>query len=494
MLVMLELERIRKMYFREGLSAREINRCTGIHRKTIAKYLSKDNTAIPKYVLSKEKKRPVLEAYIPMIEQILKEDQERHRKQRHTGAKIFETLKRNGYQGGYTTITDYLRNKHKKVREAFLPLEFELGTYAEVDWVEAYFFLKGKETKAHVFSMKLRGSGGFYAVAYPFEKQEAFFDAHIKCFKMLGGVPYKIAYDNLKTAVNKVLKGTNREEQDQFIALRTHYLFDAVFCQVAKGSEKGGVENANKYILKNIFVPYPNVDSFGELNHYLHEECMKRLVKNPKWEAEKSALRTLPNMHFEAARFLEVKVNKYSMVQFETNKYSLPTNYVGEKVTIKAMADTVTVTSKDVIIAIHPRLYGRNQENIILDHYLELLSIKPRAIANTKVYKPQALPPIYEVYRKCLLMRTDAGNKEFIKILMLHRNYSLEMVTEALELADAYNVYGYDGVLNIIHQIVITGTPKIAPLSPNMLNDIPTVSVKKPDLDKFNILLSGGIH
>jgi len=88
-----------------------------------------------------------------------------------------------------------------------------LGAYAEVDWTEAYFYLKGKETKAHLFVMKLRGSGGFYVRAYPFEKQEAFFDGHIKCFEFMNGVPYKIAYDNLKTAVKKILEGSNREEQ-----------------------------------------------------------------------------------------------------------------------------------------------------------------------------------------------------------------------------------------------------------------------------------------
>jgi len=157
------------------------------------------------------------------------------------------------------TVMDYLRKEYRKQREAFLPLEFELGAYAEVDWTEAYFYLKGKETKAHLFVMKLRGSGGFYVRAYPFEKQEAFFDGHIKCFEFMNGVPYKIAYDNLKTAVKKILEGSNREEQEQFIALRTHYLYESSFCRPAKGSDKGGVENAGKEAVRRFFVPYPRL-------------------------------------------------------------------------------------------------------------------------------------------------------------------------------------------------------------------------------------------
>jgi len=172
--------------------------------------------------LTKERTHPVLG-----LKQIIEDDKTRHRKQRHTGTKIFETLKKEGFSGGYNTVMDYLRKEYRKQREAFLPLEFELGAYAEVDWTEAYFYLKGKETKAHLFVMKLRGSGGFYVRAYPFEKQEAFFDGHIKCFEFMNGVPYKIAYDNLKTAV--------------FIALRTHYLYESSFCRPAKGSDKGGV-------------------------------------------------------------------------------------------------------------------------------------------------------------------------------------------------------------------------------------------------------------
>lgn len=490
MIRMESIEQIRKMHFLDNLSVRQISKKTGIHRKTISKYLSPEAPEPPKYSKPEERQHPVLGMYIPMIEKILEEDKTRHSKQRHTAAKIFEVLTKEGYTGSYTTITDYLRKIKVKTKEAFLPLEFELGAYAEADWTEAYFFLRGKETKAHIFVLKLRGSGGYYAIAYPFEKQEAFFEAHSKCFEFMNGVPYKIAYDNLTTAVKKVLQGSDREEQEQFIALRTHYLYDSTFCRPARGNEKGGVENAVKQVVKKFFVPYPDFNSFEELNEYLHQECVKLLEKNPKWESERAALRPLPVTRFNGARYKEVKVNSYGMIQFETNRYSAPTKYVGEKVTIKVSATEVEIISNNSVIAKHSRIIGKHQDSLNLDHYLELLLRKSRAIANTKVYKPQQLPTIYEDYRKQLLARNNKGNRDFVKILMLHREYPSNQVTEAVEIAMSYNIYSYDGVLNIIGQFA-TPNPKVIPLNKERIQDIPEVKVNSPNIEKFKVLMGG---
>jgi hypothetical protein len=267
---------------------------------------------------------------------------------------------------------------------------------------------------------------------------------------------------------------------------------EATFCRPAKGSDKGGVENAGKEAVRKFFVPYPEVDSFEELNEYLHNECNKLLENNPKWEAEKAALRPLPATRFDGARYKEAKVNRYSMVQFETNRYSLPTMYVGERVTVKATADEVKILYKGAIIASHRRVYGQYQEEIKLDHYLELLLQKPRALDNTKVYKPNTLAPIYEQYRRSLNARNHKGNREFVRILMLHRDYPPALVTEAVEIAMAYNVYSYDGVLNILGQLLVSGRPKIVPVSKDKLQNIPEVVVIPPDLSKYSVLMSGG--
>lgn len=492
MIKMAQLEHIKKMYYLEGLSVRAISRKTGHHRDTIAKYLESTDSEPPRYRLSKAKPHPVLDPYIPIIDEILKTDLNRHRKQRHTGMRIYERLQSEyGYSGGYSTVTDYLRSTRRKTREGFLPLEFELGQHAEVDWIEAMFHLHGQEKKAYVFVIKLGSSGGFYVQAYPFEKQEAFFDGHRRCFEFMGGVPGEIAYDNLKSAVKKILQGSQREEQDQFIALRTHYLYQANFCRPRRGNEKGGVEKAGQEARRRLFVPYPDVDSFEELNQQLHERCVELLDKNPRWEAELKALRPLPAEPFRCVRYAEAKVNTYSMVQFETNRYSVPVRHVGEKVLIRAAVTEIEILLNHDRIAVHPRMYGRHQEILVLDHYLELLLMKSRALGNTRVYRPERLPPVYEQYRKCMVARDPKGNRQFVKILMLNRQYSAEQVKDAIDLAMAYHVYNYDGLLNILMQLN-TESPKFMPLSTELTAHIPKVQVPSPDLSKYGALVNMG--
>lgn len=203
-------------------------------------------------------------------------------------------------------------------------------------------------------------------------------------------------------------------------------------------------------------------------------------------------MRPLPAVRFDGARYKVAKVNRYSMVQFETNRYSIPTIYVGEKVTVKATADEVKILFKGAIIASHLRIYRRYQEQIKLDHYLELLLQKFRALGNTKVYKPQMLAPVYEQYRRNLNARSHKGNREFVKILMLHRDYPPALVTEAVEIAMTYNVYSYDGILNILGQLLISERPKMAPISKDKLQNIPEVVVIPPDLSKYSVLMLGG--
>lgn len=492
MIKMAQLEHIRKLYHLEGLSVREISRITGHHRDTIAKYVNSEETDPPRYRLRAAKNHPVLGPYIPVINEILETDKTRHRKQRHTGRRMYERLRDEyGYPGGYSTVMDYLRHIRLKSKEGFLPLEFELGRHAEVDWTEVRFFLNGKETTAYLFVMKLGGSGGFYARAYPFAKQEAFFDGHRRCFEFMGGVPFEIAYDNLKTAVKKILQGSQREEQDQFIALRTHYLYQANFCRPAKGNEKGGVEKAGQQAIRSFFVPYPDVGSFEELNQYLHEKCTALLTKNRQWEGETKALRPLPAVPFKCIRYSEAKVNTYSMVQFETNRYSVPVKHVGEKVLVRATVEQVEIVLDQNVVAVHQRIYGRNRESLILDHYLELLLMKSRAISNTRVYRPESLPSVYEQYRKCLAARDPKGNREFVKILMLSRRYPVNQVTDAIELALAYNVFNYDGVLNILMQLN-TSSMKVHPLRPESISNLPNVQVLSPDLNKYAALIQTG--
>ncbi len=197
-------------------------------------------------------------------------------------------------------------------------------------------------------------------------------------------------------------------------------------------------------------------------------------------------------MPFPCHRHVEAKVNTYSMVQFETNRYSVPVKFVGKPVTVRASIDTIDIVLGSEVIATHPRLYGRKQDHLCLDHYLELLLHKPRALDdNTRVFNPSSLPAVYGQYRKGLAQRTPKANKDFVRILLLHRNYPAELVKNAVEMAMAHKVFSYDGVYNFLLQFN-TPTHRPSPLRADKLAGLPSVTVDRPDLNRYNVLLQEG--
>jgi len=237
-----DYERIRKAYYKENLSIREISRKYGYGRGLVRKALIEP---VPKPY----KQRPkgggkIIGPYEERIKGLLAENENLPRKQHYTAKKIYEIIEKEGYQGCEGGVHNYVsryRNE-TKAKKAYLPLAFEPGEDAQVDWGEAVVVMGGKRQKVQFFAMRLNYSRVRFVTAYPFQKQEAFFAGHIQAFRFLGGVPKRITYDNLKTAVYRILEGHTREEQKAFQALRSYYLFDSFYCNPRQGHEKGGVE------------------------------------------------------------------------------------------------------------------------------------------------------------------------------------------------------------------------------------------------------------
>ena len=212
-----------------------------------------------------------------------------------------------------------------------------MGQDAQADWGEAEVEIAGVRVMVQFLAMRLNHSRARFVIAFPFQKQEAFFEGHIQAFRFFGGVPQQITYDNLKTAVFQVLKGHNRREQQAFTGFRSHYLFDSYYCMPGQGHEKGGIENDVGFIQRNFFSPLLKVSSFAELNTYLWQACLtnaERRVRGAdqtvveQWEAEKAFLLPRPTTDYQACTTHAVKPNPYSQVVFETNRYSVPTEYL----------------------------------------------------------------------------------------------------------------------------------------------------------------------
>jgi transposase len=393
-------EMVRKAYFRDKKSKRQIARELGIHRDMVTRLLRQSNEP-PRYRLAQAKASPVTEKYLGIIEAWLKADEEAPRKQRHTAQRIYRRLREEyGFTGSERRIREIVAEHLKKPREVFLPLGFEPGEMAQVDWAEVTVILAGVKTKVQLFCLVLNYSGTLYCQAFEQANQEAFFEGHTQAFAFLGGVPRTITYDNLTSAVKKILQGKDREENERFVVFRSGWLFDSRFCRPARGNEKR-VENMVKFAERNLFTPVPCVDSLEQLNALLRERCLEyqqytqarqsRSV-GERLEQERAHLLPFPVHPPECCRIISVKADKSALVQFETNRYSVPVEFAYQTLWLKAFMDRIEITSQEAVIASHARMSGRFQESICFEHYRKTLERKPGALQHLRAVNKEILP------------------------------------------------------------------------------------------------------
>ena len=499
-----EIEKIRRAYFLEGLSIREIARRYNHGRPVIRKAIA--DAEPDRYRLKSPRPAPVLDPFKARIDELMLESEQQPRKQRYTARKIFQLIQAEGYVGSEVSVRRYVRLQRKQnwKGKAYLPLEFDPGQDAQMDWGEAAVNLAGERITVQLFVMRLNYSKARFVMAFPFQKQEAFFAGHIQAFRFFGGVPRRITYDNLKTAVYRILAGRNRQEQQAFIAFRSYYLFESHYCTPAQAHEKGGVESDVGYGRRNFLVPIPKVDSYGELNDLLHQAClqdMQRRVRGEQqsvarlWEAEQAQLLPLSSSDYLACVSRPVKINPYSQAAFETNRYSVPADYAGRQLVLRAFPFRIEILDIDQLIAKHRRCFGREQDILDPLHYLPLLEQRPGAFEHAKPIRRwrKNWPPIYE----CLLdqLRTQwpngRGVREFVRILQLQRDHPGDLLTEAVQQALSYGCAHADGVRLCLRQLQNAE----APLSAMDLTHWPQlkgVGTRQPDLQRYNQLLERG--
>jgi transposase len=262
-------EQIRRAYFHENKSIRQIARELRCSRNSVQKAIQSAEPS--RYTLRVPRAAPVLGPYKPLIKQLLAESEHMPRQQRYTGYTIFAALQAQGYAGSEPSVRRYVAQcrQEGRRRAVYLPLEFDPGADAQVDWGEAVAMIADERVAVQLFVMRLCYSRRTYVMAFPSQRQEAFFEGHVRAFRHVQGVPRRITYDNLKAAVQRVLAGHTRQEPQAFIVFRSHYLFGSHLCTPGEGHEKGGVEHSVGYDRRNFMVPIPQVASFEALSAHL---------------------------------------------------------------------------------------------------------------------------------------------------------------------------------------------------------------------------------
>jgi len=497
-------EQIRRAYYIEGKSIRQIQRETGCHRQTIRKAL--EDGFEPHYRLKKPRPSPVLDPVKPIIDRWLAEDQERPPKQRHTARRIYERLTTEyGFQGAESTVRRYVGQRRKELRsQVFIPLSYAPGRTAQVDFGEAQVIIAGELLTAQLFCLRLGYSKQPFVTALPTQAQEAFFEGHVRGFQFLGGVPREIVYDNLKAAVKRILEGHNREEQAAFIAFRSHYLFESRFCTPGQAHEKGLAEGLVGYARRNWFVPMPEHPTWEALNAYLEEKCRaegRRRLRGMEMtigEAlalEQAHLLPLPAQPFPCCTLHPVQANGFGLVTFQTNRYSVPADHAHEARWLRAFVDRVEITNGRQTLAVHPRCYGREQDILNPLHYLPLLEQRPGAWEQAKPIQEwqQRWPAVYDHYLAALRERLPRAQatREFVRILRMHEDYPEAIIAQALEQALCAHCYSADGVKQLLLRLTEPCTP-MAPLEGNIPWAGSEITVAWPAVEQFDRLLCGG--
>lgn len=461
-----DYEEIRRAYFVEKQSIRAIHRMTGYDRETIRKAIV--HAAPTPYTLVKPREAPVIGPYKQRISELLQESKKQKRKQRYTAHRIYEILRSEGYSGSEGAVHNYVSRERRKgeYKEKYIPLEFDPGRDAQVDWGEAEVILAGERVKVQLFILRLNYSKARFVMAFPFQKQEAFFEGHNQAFRFFGGIPRRLTYDNLKTAVYKILSGRNRQEQESFKKFRSYYLFESNYCNPAQGHEKGGVENDVGYIQRNFMTPLLNVKSYEELNAQLWKACQENLHRRVRGQLasvaelladERSQFLPLPKELFPACVNHPVKPNGYSQVDLDTNRYSVPAEHGNDQLVLRAYPFRVEILFANEVIATHPRCLGHEQDILNPLHYLLLLEQRPAAFEHAKPmrYWRKYWPKDYDRLLEALRTRLPDGRgvKEFIAILKLHRKYPADQVEQAVQAALELGAASLDGVLLYLRQL-----------------------------------------
>ena len=459
-----EWEKIRRAYYVEQQSKRQIMRELRCSYQTIEKALT--NSRPQGYTMQKARPSPVLGAYQAEIARLLEENAQLPRKQRYTSHTIYERIKAQGYGGSESNLRRYVGQlrRDQKRPTVYLPLHYEPGVDGQVDWGEAQVELCGDRMVVQLFVMRLCYSRKLFVMAFPTQRQEAFFAGHVAAFRYFGGVPQRLSYDNLKAAVHRILSGKNREEQSAFVAFRSHYLFASNYCTPGEGHEKGGVENGVGYVQRNFLTAVPQVTSFTELNAQLLASCTAEETRQVSgapqtigemWHAEQGSLYPLPSQDYVCCRSREVTLNGYGQVAFETNRYSVPAKLARKHLVLRAYPFEIEILDGGQVIAQHPRSYGHKQDILDPLHYLPLLEQRPGAFEHAKPLCEwrQSWPPRYEELLTCLRTRSAADGapesraiREFIGILQLHQHHPASLIEEAIATAMAQNLPHLAGV------------------------------------------------
>lgn len=432
--------KVRHAVLVEKISQREATRRFRMSPHTVRKML--DNAQPPEF--QNPEKTAKYAAFVPVIQGFLDEEKTLPRKQHYTAKRIFERLRdEHDFPGSERQVRRMVAKLRKKQgKKLFVPLAHRPGE-AQFDFGFAEVILAGVQQQIAYAVGSLPRSNVRYVQAFPRECTETFQEALRRFFRFLGGVPTLIKFDNSKVNTAKIFCQRGKKPSQGLLQLTSHYLFEPHFCRVRQPQEKGHVENAVDYVRSNFMVPLPVFADFEELNAYLEEKCREELSKTSArqtktigalFNEEKPSLLPLPEEDFDARRVEHRCANSLSLVRFDRNDYSVPSQHAHKPFAVFGTIDSVQLYVDNVLAATHRRDWGMNHTHYHPLHYLHIAQTRPNALDFGEPFADWQLPACFEVLRRRLEAKAGRqGKREYIRILQLLERFTLEEVASAIE-------------------------------------------------------------
>ena len=504
MLTMTDVNDIRKLYFEEGKTISAIHRQTGFDRKTIRDYVGKDDFNARISSANKKASFLKLTPFNEDIDKWLTEDKKAKRKQRHTAKRVFDRLSEKygrKFNCSYRTVAGYVKQKKKAIfsdTRGYLPLEHSPAE-AQADFGDCQFYEKGRLCDGKYLNLSFPYSNKGYTQIFKGENAQCLFEGLISIFEHIGGVPLCIWFDNASTMVTKVLKGQERKLTEQFLQFKAHYGFEAVFCNIGAGHEKGSIEAKVGYHRRNMLVPVPRTDNLAQFNTGLFTLCekdgdrdhyRKDATHNELFQKDLVSLLKLPSTAFDPAKYERIKTNGYARFYLEggLHEYSVSPKFASSYIMVKITAVNVIPLDGSLRpVTVHKRLYGASkQQSMNWLPYLTQLSRCPGALKYTGVYR--MLPDPLREY----LDRSDKSmrGKVLSVIAKLTAGSGFEKAVEAVESALSHNTTDTDSLLNL-HSLL--NTKVVLPGPVKLPENIPELKKYIPKLASYDrVLLKAG--
>jgi transposase len=465
-----QLAKIRRLHLREGMPIKEISRTLGLSRNTVKRWLRSADMKVPAY--PKRSSPSKLDAYKEVLTGWLKLNAHRNKRERKSITTMTEALRSQGYGGSYSQVARFVRRFKAELgdpsrRAAFVPLKFPQGDAAQFDWSTEYVWIGGLRRRVSAAHMKLCCSRAFVISAYPSEAHEMLFDAHNRAFQAFGGVPSRVIYDNMKTAVDRVLVGKLRAVNARFEVLCGHYLFEPEFCTVAAGWEKGIVEKNVQDARRRIWVEVCERcwEHWGQLNDWLLERCRLYWQESlhPEWpeltiaevlQDEARKLMATPKP-FDGYIELLLRVSPTGLIHIHRNRYSVPIRLAHQMVSAHLYPHRIDVVADGERVAEHVRSFDRYLTVYDWRHYIEIVQIKPGSLRNGAPFA--TMPEPFKVLQRHL-MQHAGGDRVMAGVLAAVSLHGLEAVLVAVELALESGRVSGEHVSNVLARLASPST------------------------------------